>query len=195
MTATSSYTIEQLIGDVRNVFATTRDPRKQAEAIAEPLELLLNAPDLVEDIERRAAGRTGRIDLHIDQQYGHPGPGFCVMTSIPNPEARNPQGERLPHDHGASWVAYGVFKGATEQVKYRWSYPGEGRWTSPELKECERFVQQAGQVAFFLPGEIHQTSRVGSEPSRIIRIEAQYLDRVTRHVYNPKTRTTSLVKA
>jgi hypothetical protein len=124
---------------------------------------LLARPDLLEEINRRSGGKPGRVDLHIDDKYGHPGPGFCLMTSLPGPGSEG-AGGRLPHDHGASFVVYGVCKGAIEQTKYKWTYTKDRDWTSPELKTSERFVQKPGDVAFFLPGEIHKTIRVGTQP-------------------------------
>jgi hypothetical protein len=156
---------------------------------------LLATPGLMEEINRRAGGHAGRIDLHVDEEYGHPGPGFCLMTSIPGPGPDEGPGGRLPHDHGASYVVYGVYKGAIEQVKYRWTYPKAGSWTSPELKESERFVQRKGEVAFFLPGEIHKTTKVGDERPVVVRLEAQRLDRVLRHAYNPEKQAVALQKA
>ncbi len=91
-------------------------------------------------------------------------------------------------------MVYGVYKGAIEQTKYKWTYTKDGDWMSPELRTSERFVQRPGDVAFFLPGEIHTTTSVGSEPPVVIRLEAQWLDRVLRHAYNPEKNTAVLQK-
>ena len=192
--AQSTYTIDQFVTDVRQVFANVQDARARAQGVAKHMKDLLAASDLTEEINRRAGGRRGRIDLHIDEKYGHPAPGFCLMTSISGPGSGEGPGGRLPHDHGASFVVYGVYKGAIEQTKYKWIYAKEGEWTSPELRESERFVQRPGEVAFFLPGEIHKTTRVGSEPQMVIRLEAQWLNRVLRHAYNPENNSVVLQK-
>ncbi len=186
MSESGTYTIERFIEDVKKVFAGTEDPRAQAGAISKHMESLLVSPSLPDEIQKRAAGRTGRIDLHVDPEHGHPGPGFCLMTSIPDPNAQSGSRERYPHDHGASFVVYGVFKGATQQVKFRWTCPENGDRKTPELKEYDRFTQDTGQAAFFLPGEIHMTGSAGDGPSKIIRLEAQKLDRVKRHTYKSK---------
>ena len=189
----SAYTIDQFVADIRQVFANLRDARAQAQGVAKHLKGLLEAPDLMDEINRRSSGKPGRVDLHIDEEYGHPAPGFCLMTSLPSPRAEG-AGGRLPHDHGASFVVYGVYKGAIEQTKYKWTYTKDGDWTSPELRTSECFVQRPGDVAFFLPGEIHKTTSVGSEPPVVIRLEAQWLDRVLRHAYNPEKNTAVLQK-
>ncbi len=186
MSESATYTIDRFIEDVKKVFAGTEDPRAQAGAISKHMENLLVSPGLPDEIQKRAAGRTGRIDLHVDPEHGHPGPGFCLMTSIPDPNAQGGSRERYPHDHGASFVVYGVYKGATQQVKFRWTCPENGDRNTPELKEYDRFTQDTGQAAFFLPGEIHMTGTAGDGPSKIIRLEAQKLDRVKRHTYKSK---------
>lgn len=190
--APSTSTIEKFVDEVRRVFATVKDPRAQAQSVAKHMKDLLVSPGLMAEIHQRGGGRSGRVDLHVDEEYGHPAPGFCLMTSIPGGEER--PGARRPHDHGASYVVYGVYKGAIEQVKYKWTYPKEGSWTSPELKESDRFVQREGDVAFFLPGEIHKTSPVGDAPPIVVRLEAQRLDRVLRHAYSPEKQAVLLQK-
>ena len=173
--------IDRFVEAARDVFANTPDARSQAQGIAAQMKILLSEPDLLQEIEQKGGGKPGRIDLHIDDKYGHPGPGFCLMTSL-TPRGQATGGARA-HDHGASFVVYGVYKGAIEQTKYNWRYNDNGDLTSPELREGERFVQKAGDIAFFLPGEIHATSSASDEPPIVLRLEAQLLDRVARHSY------------
>ena len=174
--------IDTFVTEVREIFANNPDARAQAHEISKSMKTLLASPSLMEEIEERGGGKPGRINLHIDDKYGHPGPGFCLMTSL-TPKGKATGGARA-HDHGASFVVYGVYKGAIEQTKYTWGYNEDGDWTSPELKAGEPFVQNVGDIAFFLPGEIHKTSAVGDTPPIVLRLEAQLLDRVTRHGYN-----------
>jgi hypothetical protein len=129
---------------------------------------------LDEQLQTRPAGY-GRVAWHMDDAYGHPEPGFLAMCSAQRPGQPN-----APHDHGASWVVYGVYQGAIAQTKWRWVEP-EHDWTAPELKPTERVVQGEGQVAFCLPGEIHTTQNVHAGRSLVFRLEAQRLDRVMRH--------------
>ncbi len=173
--------IDQFVEAVRDVFANTSDARSQARGIATEMKTLLAAPGLLHEITERGGGKPGRIDLHIDDQYGHPGPGFCLMTSL-TPRGKATGGAQA-HDHGASYVVYGVFKGAIEQTKYNWRYNMDGDLKAPELEESERFVQREGDIAFFLPGEIHTTSSASDDPPIVLRLEAQLLDRVKRHTY------------
>ena len=180
MAQTQVYTLEAFLEDVRQVFASTRDPRAQAQGVAGHLTRLLAVPGWLEEKMNQAGEVTGRLDLHMDDRYGHPGPGFLVMCS------RQGRGgaTQSPHDHGAGFVVYGVYRGASEQTKYRWAYP-EGAWTSPKLEVGQQFIIQAGQAAFFLPGEIHSTRSAAEEGETIIvRVESQKMEEVWRHRYD-----------
>ncbi len=194
MAQKTSNALDTFIADVRRVFATIRDPKAQAQVIAEHMKRLLADPNWLDE---KVGDRKGRVDLYVDEEYGHPGPGFLVMCTVGDTsasQAQEPtQGGALPHDHGASFVVYGIYRGAGLQIKYRWAYP-QG-WTSPQLTESERFVQREGEVAFFLPGEIHSTARAGEGRNVIVRMEAQKLQRVTRHRYDPRANTTFLSPA
>ena len=52
---------------------------------------------------------------------------------------QRPVQDNLPHDHGTTWVVYGVYQGAIEQTKWRWYYAEADR-TSPEIKPLESWV-------------------------------------------------------
>jgi predicted metal-dependent enzyme (double-stranded beta helix superfamily) len=197
MTQTTRYTLERFISDVRNVFAQTRDPRVQAQEVAAHMRQLLAVPGCLDErLQGSPEGGFGRVNLHLDDTYGHPGPGFLVMCAFlpPSRQATQSLTRGTPHDHGASWVAYGIYQGAIEQTTYCWSHP-EGQRTAPVLVENERFVQDVGEVAFFLPGEIHKTATISDEPAVALRVEAQAMDRVVRHRYNPETQTAEMFQA
>jgi predicted metal-dependent enzyme (double-stranded beta helix superfamily) len=104
---------------------------------------------------------------------------------------QRPGQDNLPHDHGSTWVVYGVYQGAIEQTKWRWSYPETDR-TSPEITPLESWVQGPGDIAFFLPGEIHHTRCVADDRSVVVRLEGQKLAGMLRHRYDPKTHTAEL---
>jgi predicted metal-dependent enzyme (double-stranded beta helix superfamily) len=190
MAKTATYTLDRFIADVKQVFASTTDPRAQAQAVASHMgDLLAERGWPEEKLQPLSEGGYGRVDLHVDEEYGHPGPGFLVMCS-----AQRPGQENSPHDHGASWVVYGVYEGAIEQTRWRWVYP-EHDWTSPELKPAERYIQGQGAVAFFLPGEIHTTKNIHDGRSLVFRLEGQRLDRVLRHRYNQQENSARAFRA
>ena len=198
MTQITTYSMETFIANVREVFATQDTSLARAQGIAEEMKRLLKEPHWLDD---KVGQQRGRVDLYVDDQYGHPGPGFLLMCSrsertatLAAPQPAPTESGAVPHDHGASFVVYGIYKGAGQQIKYQWSYP-PGQWTSPRLVESGRFIQQAGEVAFFLPGEIHSTAPAGDGVTVIVRLEAQKLERVTRHRYNLQDNTAILVPA
>ena len=174
--------IDNFVAQVRDVFKNTRDVRRQAQDIANALLVLIADPGLLDEIKNLGGATPGRINLHIDDLYGQPEAGFCLMTSL-TPKGKSTGGAKA-HDHGASFVVYGVFKGAIKQTKYGWYYPNPSDLLSPELRPTESFVQNAGEVAFFLPGEIHNTSAIGDENPIVLRLEAQMLSHVKRHSYD-----------
>ena len=182
MTTTAAYTMDGFIDDVKEIFANVSDPKAQAEAVSSHLKDLLAVSGWLEErLDLPEEGGYGRVDLHLEENSGHPGPGWLLMCSVQRPGQDN-----LPHDHGAAWVVYGVYDGAIEQTKWRWYFPGEGV-DEATIKETGRFTQKNGTVAYFLPGEIHNTRNViGTEGrSLVVRLESQKLDRVTRYQYNP----------
>ena len=184
MTQVATYTMEAFVDDVKEIFASSKDPLEQAQKVAAHLKELLAVPGWLEEkMNLPAEGGFGRFELHQDEDLGHPGGGFLLMCSIQKPDQDN-----LPHDHGAAWVVYGVYQGAIEQTKWRWFYPGEGV-DSPQIKQTGNFTQNNGKVAFFLPGEIHHTKNVSGGRSLVVRLESQRLDQVIRYQYNPEENT------
>ena len=113
MTQTATYTMEAFVDDVKEIFASTKDPLAQAQAVADHMQVLLDVPDWLEEkLNLPEEGGFGRYDLHYDENSGSPEPGFLLMCTVQKPGQDN-----LPHDHGAAWVVYGVYEGAIEQTK------------------------------------------------------------------------------
>ena len=188
MTQTKTYTIEAFVEDARQVFASSNDPRTQAQEIARRMKDLLAVPDWLEEkINLEAEGGIGRYSLHLDEETGHPGNGWWLMATVQKPGQDN-----LPHDHGVTWVVYGIYKGSIRQRKWRWAFPGEGV-DKAQIVESGSFVQHDGDVAYFMPGEIHDTLNVEEGRSIVVRLESQKLDRVTRFQYNPETGTMKIM--
>ena len=184
MTMAPAYTMDTFLDDVRETFATTSDPMAQAQAVADNLKTLINTPGWLEEmLDLPEEGGYGPKSLHLEEEAGHPLPGFWLMASVQEDGRDN-----LPHDHGNAWVVYGVYDGSIEQTKWRWFYPGEGV-DRLQLKETGQFVQKAGSVAFFLPGEIHNTRNVTGGRALVVRLESQKLDRLVRYQYNPEEST------
>ena len=181
----ANYTMEAFVEDVNEVFRTIEDPHVQAKTVSEHLEVLLAVPGWLEEkLELEEEGGFGRFSLHLDEESGHPGNGWWLMASVQKPGQDN-----LPHDHGLTWVVYGVYQGEIRQRKWRWAFPGEGV-DKAQIVEHGRFLQKNGAAAYFMPGEIHDTLNTKEEGrTLVVRLESQKLDRVTRFQYNPEEGT------
>ena len=58
MPQAATYTMETFVADVRQIFATTKDPRTQAQEVARHMQELLRAPGWLEErITLPAEGR------------------------------------------------------------------------------------------------------------------------------------------
>lgn len=79
---------------------------------------------------------------------------------------------RPPHDHGTSWVIYGVLQGAMEMGTY-----APHRDAAPLVKRGSTLVRP-GDVQVYLPGDIHDTLCVDG-PAIQFRFTARDLRRET----------------
>lgn len=122
--------------------------------------------------------------LHREQPlarelYRDPDHGFVLMAHIEPAELYRP-----PHDHGRSWVIYGVQQGESEMRTY-------GRVEAaaqPRLVKRNATSVEAGHVQVYLPGDIHDT-RCSRGPAllfrfteRDLKIEDKVEGKVTRYV-------------
>ena len=100
----------------------TTDDRWPGPGRANNLKTFINTPGWLEEmLDLPEEGGYGPKSLHLEEEAGHPKPGFWLMASVQEDGRDN-----LPHDHGNAWVVYGVYDGSIEQTKWRWFYPGEG---------------------------------------------------------------------
>lgn len=124
-------------------------------------------------------------DLHRDQPlarelYRDPDHGFVLLAHS------EPVGlYRPPHDHGRSWVIYGVQQGESEMGTYGRLEDAAGR---PRLVKRNATPVGPGQIQAYLPGDIHDT-RCAKGPALLFRFTERDLKaedkmehRVTRYV-------------
>lgn len=105
--------------------------------------------------------------------YRDPVHGFVLLAHT-EAEGRY----RVPHDHGESWVIYGVLQGAMEMGTYaRVETPGK----NPRLVKRGSMLVRPGDVQVYLPGDIHDTLCV-SGPAIQFRFTARDLRRETTMV-------------
>ena len=123
--------------------------------------------------------------LHREQPlarelYRDPDHGFVLMAHSEPAELYRP-----PHDHGRSWVIYGVQQGESEMSTY-----GRVRaaGAQPRLVKRNTARVEAGGVEVYLPGDIHDT-RCSRGPAllfrfteRDLKIEDKVEGKITRYV-------------
>jgi len=145
------------------------------DAVRHHLERLLQAPTTEGWLEALHRNASPSQELYRD-----PTQGFVLLAHT------EPTGlYRPPHDHGRSWVIYGVQQGESVMTTY-------ARVTNPDgtvrLVRRESTTVRPGQVQVYLPGDIHDT-RCTSGPALIYRFTERDLKkednrehRITRYV-------------
>jgi hypothetical protein len=83
---------------------------------------------------------------------------------------------RPPHDHGASWVIYGMVRGEVDMGTWIRVQEPDGKFNLVK-RELNRL--RPGQVKVFLPGDIHDT-RTLVGPATILRFTERDLIREER---------------
>lgn len=131
------------------------------------------------------ASETWLAGLHRQQPlagelYRDPDHGFVLMAHT------EPAGlYRPPHDHGRSWVIYGVQQGESEMGTYGRVGNADAQ---PRLVKRNATRVEAGQAQVYLPGDIHDTRCLRGPAllfrltERDLKIEDKVEGRVTRYV-------------
>lgn len=92
---------------------------------------------------------------------------------------------RPPHDHGRSWVIYGIQDGEIEMGTYG---PVEDAAGNVRLVRREASILRAGQAQIYLPGDIHDTRCLADSAmlfrftERDLKVEDKQHRRITRYV-------------
>ncbi len=175
MSTVAVYTLDEFVKDLQQAFASHPDLVGRATAVAEVVQHLLKVGGWVQELIDRGGYDALPGSTYTDSTYGHPAPGFHITCSAQRPGQGN-----SPHDHGAGWVVYGTYEGAIRQTRWGWDY--SNGLLAPRLVARESFVQKPGDVAFFLPGEIHDTLNM-AERSVVVRVESQKVATLWRHRY------------
>lgn len=91
---------------------------------------------------------------------------------------------RPPHDHGRSWVIYGIQDGEIEMGTYARVEDAKG---NIRLVQRDSTIVRPGQAQFYLPGDIHDTRCVTDSAllfrftERDLKVEDRLHHRVTRY--------------
>jgi hypothetical protein len=108
------------------------------------LEWLLQAAPSEEWLASLHRDGPANRELYRDDEYG-----FILLAHT---EANGLY--RPPHDHGRSWVVYGVQRGVSEMTTYARIENPDG---SARLVKRGSTLVRPGQVQVYLPGDIHDT--------------------------------------
>jgi len=181
MSTVGVYTLEEFVADLQKSFAANDDLVGRANAVSEVLQRLLRTGGWVQEMIDKGGYDSLPGGVYTDEKYGHPGPGFHITAGTQKPGQHN-----TPHDHGAGWVVYGTYEGAIEQTRWGWDY-SDGV-LKPKITPRTSFVQNPGEAAYFLPGEIHDTRNV-ADRSVVVRVESQKVATLWRHRYFPDRNT------
>jgi hypothetical protein len=144
-------------------------------AVHAELERLTRAPESEPWLEALHDEGPASRELYRD------GPDGFVLLAHSEPAGLY----RPPHDHGRSWVLYGLSRGEMEIGTYARVEDAAGQ---VRLVKRDATLLRAGEARVYLPGDIHDT-RCLSGPSLLFRFterdlkkEDQQARRVTRYV-------------
>ncbi|MEQ8742661.1 hypothetical protein [Parasphingorhabdus sp.] len=138
-------------------------------------ELIANCSTHLAELLRAPATDQWRADLIHElpesrELYRDPVHGFVLLAHT---ETKNRY--RVPHDHGSSWVIYGVLQGEMEMSTY--SRLDDAECGVRLIKRGSTLVRP-GEVQVYLPGDIHDT-RCVSAPAIQFRFTSRDLRQET----------------
>lgn len=148
-----------------------RDTRELADECARQMQRLLGAPGSEAWLAPLRRELPPRAELYRDPQHG-----FVLLAHAEHQGLYRP-----PHDHGRSWVVYGVLQGAIEMGAYT-AIDAAGSET--QLLQQGSSIMRAGDVRAYLPGDVHDT-RCQADATLLLRFTARDLKQepgVTRYV-------------
>ena len=146
-----------------------------ADACQTAMERLLRASPQEEWLARLHQDAPASAELHRD-----PDQGFMLLAHTEQAGLYRP-----PHDHGRSWVLYGIQRGEIEMGTYARIETDDG---TVRLVKRNTTVVRAGQAQLYLPGDIHDTRCVSDSAllfrftERDLRVEDRQHRRLTRYV-------------
>jgi len=162
-----TYTLSELSDDVRTLLSKSGIADCSTDVCALVSKALMDDAFAAKHLPDRSDGQHPREVLYED-----PDLGFCICGHVYEGEAIGG-----PHDHGGSWAIYGQAEGITEMTDWKIVSPGDG--DKPILVEPEKtYVLNQGDAHFYDVGKVHSPTR--KTLTRLIRIEGQNLDHVTR---------------
>lgn len=146
-----------------------------AEACQTAMERLLRASPEEAWLAKLHQEAPASAELHRDPDHGFMLLGHTEQAGLYRP----------PHDHGRSWVLYGIQHGEIEMRTYAHIESDDG---AVRLVRRNTTPVRAGQAQLYLPGDIHDTRCVSDTAllfrftERDLRAEDREHHRLTRYV-------------
>ena len=162
-----AITLEDLSREIHGILSADDSPAGKEKVCAVVAKALLDR-DFVATHLTEAQCRPRKV------LYEDPDLGFCICGHVYTGENTG-----APHDHGPSWAIYGLAEGDTTMTDWEIVTPGGGD-TPALVKPVRTYVMNAGDCHYYAPGDVHSPSRSGASPTRLIRVEGENLDNVTR---------------
>jgi len=160
-----AYTLDEFAADCRNALKSDTGPGGR-EAVRECLQ--------------RALADDGFLSAHLGPEatrereilYEDPELAFCICAHVyDGPKQGN------PHDHGPTWAIYGQAAGETDMTDWRIVTPADGDQPA-KVEKVRTYRMTPGDAHIYEIGDVHAPYRDG--PTKLIRIEGQNTDNVTR---------------
>lgn len=146
-----------------------------AEACQAAIERLLRASPEEAWLAKLHQEAPASAELHRDPDHGFMLLGHTEQAGLYRP----------PHDHGRSWVLYGIQHGEIEMGTYARIETDDG---AVRLVKRNTTRVRAGEAQLYLPGDIHDTRCVSDSAllfrftERDLRVEDRQHRRLTRYV-------------
>ena len=160
-----AYTLDEFAADCRNALKSDAGPGGR-EAVRAYLERALTDDVFLAAHLGPEAAREREI------LYEDPELAFCICAHV---YSGAKQGN--PHDHGPTWAIYGQAAGETDMTDWRIVTPVDGDQPA-KVEKVRSYRMKPGDAHIYEIGDVHAPYRDG--PTKLIRIEGQNTDKVTR---------------
>lgn len=163
-----AYNLDQFAAECREALLNDAGPAGREQVVK-----LVSKACLDDDFVQTELGPDN--DVERKKLYEDPDLGFCIFAHVYK-GAKNSN----PHDHGPSWAIYGQAVGTTEMTAWRKvEAPAGGNPGKVEVAEV--YEMNRGDARLYNEGDLHSPRR--ESETRLIRIEGQNMDGVTRDKY------------
>jgi predicted metal-dependent enzyme (double-stranded beta helix superfamily) len=161
------YTLEQFAAACRGILESDPGPEGRKKVCA-----------LVQDVLKDKAFAARHLGDDVPERkilYEDPRLGFCILAHV----YKNAK-ESQPHDHGSTWAIYGQAGGST--VMSDWEVLQPASAAAPgKVRRARSYTLEPGMAHVYNEGDVHSPRRDG--PTRLIRIEGQNTERITRFAF------------